>query len=26
VPWAQREHPVELFYETDPDRFDALLR
>ena len=26
IPWAQREHPVELFYEKDPQRFDALLR
>ena len=25
IPWAQREHPIELFYEPDPRRFDALL-
>ena len=25
-PWGQRTHPVEMFYETDPERFVAQLR
>ena len=25
-PWGQRTHPVEMFYESDPDRFVTQLR